>query len=183
MTAPFRGKERRTQEAFRSLLLALSYPGKAFPLPSSGPQEALRLLGETLLDGRVTALGPDWLFAALAEAPPRRAREPEEAEFAFLEGYTPALPSLLPRFPRGTPLEPEGGATLVLVAPLGQGQRARLRGPGIPGEREVGIGLPPAFWEARAACLAYPLGFELFLTDGRKVVGLPRTTEVEPWGT
>ncbi|GLV48932.1 carbon-phosphorus lyase [Thermus sp. LT1-2-5] len=180
---PFRGRERRTQEAFRSLLLALSYPGRAFPFPASGPREALRLIGETLLDEEATVLGPDWLLDALAEAPPRRALGPEEVDFAFVEGFGLELLSLLPRLPRGTPLEPEGGATLVLALPLEGGQRVRLRGPGIPGEAELRLPLPARFWEVRAASLDYPLGVDMFFTDGRRVVGLPRTTEVQPWAT
>lgn len=182
LAAPFTGWERRTQRAFRALLQALAYPGRPVPLPTRTPREALRLLGETLVDEGVGVHAPPWLRGALKGVGVREA-PPERAGLVFLEGFGPEVLDLLPRLARGTPLEPEGGATLFLPVRLDRGGRVALRGPGIPGERPLQADLPPEFWRTRAALLDYPLGWELFLTDGRQVVGLPRTTEVKPWDT
>jgi alpha-D-ribose 1-methylphosphonate 5-triphosphate synthase subunit PhnH len=81
---------------------------------------------------------------------------------------------------QGSDLHPEEGATLVLAATLGEGQALRLTGPGVDGLVDVKIGgLPDGFWDMRRDVMRYPMGFEIFLIDGARVLGLPRSTAVE----
>ncbi|PKQ06334.1 MAG: phosphonate C-P lyase system protein PhnH [Alphaproteobacteria bacterium HGW-Alphaproteobacteria-10] len=118
---------------------------------------------DQLLEPRLLALGG--LAAPL-----------ESAEFVFAEA-TPELPARL--FP-GDPAYPDRGATLIAPARIGQGASLRLSGPGIKGKRTVALGgIPAAFWSARARALHYPLGFDMFVLDGARLIGLPRTTEIE----
>jgi len=56
--------------------------------------------------------------------------------------------------------------------------RLRLRGPGIEREHTISVGgLPEAFWRHRLAQQPRsPQGFELLLTRGRWLAGIPRST-------
>ncbi|BDG20181.1 hypothetical protein TthSNM11_23840 (plasmid) [Thermus thermophilus] len=181
MTAPFRGWEKRAQETFRALLMALAYPGRVFPLRGPSPEEALLRVAEALVDGSVGVHGPGFLLEAL-RAQGVRSALPQEADFLFAEGPG-GLEDLARRARVGHPLSPEEGATLVAAVPLGRGPLLRVTGPGVEGEAFLRAPLPRGFLEVREARLAYPLGFEVFLVDGRGVVGLPRTAEVQVWDT
>ena len=87
---------------------------------------------------------------------------------------------LLQGLRRGSDLHPEDGATLVCDARLGAGQGLRLSGPGCDGPVAVAVGgLPEGFWTARAGLMRYPTGFELFLVEDDRVLGIPRSTRVE----
>ena len=57
--------------------------------------------------------------------------------------------------------------------------RMRFTGPGIDGARDMMIALPPEFWAMRERLCAYPEGFDLLLVDGRAVIGIPRSTQIE----
>ncbi len=176
-------RERRAQEVFRSLLLATSYPGRPYPLPTRSLRSALQAIAECLVDQRVGVWGPGWLLEALREQNPRAVPIPE-ADFVFLEGPEPLLQEgEAPPLKRGSPIAPETGATLVLGARFIAGTQVRLRGPGIPGEALFRSSLPAEFWAMRNRAVGYPLGFEVVLTDGLSVVAVPRGVEVEPWDT
>jgi alpha-D-ribose 1-methylphosphonate 5-triphosphate synthase subunit PhnH len=58
--------------------------------------------------------------------------------------------------------------------------RLRLRGPGIESEHAISVGgLPEAFWRHRIALQPrFPQGFELLLTRGRWLAGIPRSTHI-----
>ena len=58
--------------------------------------------------------------------------------------------------------------------------RLRLRGPGIESEHTISVGgLPESFWRHRMALeTRFPQGFELLLTRGRWLAGIPRSTRV-----
>ena len=56
----------------------------------------------------------------------------------------------------------------------------QLAGPGIQHKSDLCVEhLPREFWRLRADKIHYPLGIDIFLVDGKQVVGLPRTTTVE----
>jgi alpha-D-ribose 1-methylphosphonate 5-triphosphate synthase subunit PhnH len=84
--------------------------------------------------------------------------------------------------PIGTYEVPDQAATLVIGCGLESGTRLRLIGPGINGSTELRVSdLPRWFWPLRAERIRYPLGWDVFLVGGDRVVGLPRTTTVEVW--
>lgn len=103
---------------------------------------------------------------------------PGAADHVFLD--TLATSDLLRILRLGSDLHPEDGATLVVNAELGRGQALRLCGPGVDRAIEIRVGgLPGDFWAVRDRVMGYPVGFELFLVDGDRILGLARSTRVE----
>ncbi|MNS82865.1 Alpha-D-ribose 1-methylphosphonate 5-triphosphate synthase subunit PhnH [compost metagenome] len=64
---------------------------------------------------------------------------------------------------------------------LTDGDAAMLSGPGIQTRQTLrAAGLPDGFWrEWRRNHQRFPLGVDVFLTQGRRICGLPRSTRVE----
>jgi alpha-D-ribose 1-methylphosphonate 5-triphosphate synthase subunit PhnH len=55
-----------------------------------------------------------------------------------------------------------------------------LEGPGIQSKTSLWVdGIPHEFWTLRAEKCSYPLGWDIFLVSGNRVIGLPRTTRLE----
>jgi alpha-D-ribose 1-methylphosphonate 5-triphosphate synthase subunit PhnH len=166
--------EARTNATYEALMWALSRPGLIRDLPSPGQADIV----EALLDRecRVCCATPE-----IEQVAARTGAElvgPDCADHLFFD----RLPNVdvLAQISLGSDLYPETGATLVCAATLGQGPRLRLTGPGCNGVVEVQIGgLPDGFWQARARLIRYPMGFELFLVDGARVLGVPRSTGVK----
>src|SRR5699024_3224068 len=77
---------------------------------------------------------------------------------------------------------PEDGALVALAVPaLDGGPSLRLTGPGIPGERVIAPRGVPADLAAVRAGAAFPAGFDVLLVDpAGRVLGLPRSTRIEP---
>lgn len=187
-TAPgFADPARDSAEAFRAILDAMARPGTVRPLGAAlaapaplTPAAAAAAL--TLADADAPLWLPEpfrggpaeaWLRLHSAAAPAER---PEAAAFAL--GPWPLLAPVAARLPIGTAERPDRSATLILmVETLAQGDGARLSGPGLAAPVRLETGLPPAFWEARAA--AFPLGLDVLLCCGERVAALPRTTRVE----
>jgi alpha-D-ribose 1-methylphosphonate 5-triphosphate synthase subunit PhnH len=171
--------EARSQQVFKALMWALSYPGSLHPLPVSG-LESLLVVAETLLDLDTT------FYASTPELQTKLSRlggrpcSLDRAQYQFYEQFTEDdLPDL--RFvPVGALLTPEDSATLIVRAGVGSGYRMDLRGPGVCHTTELLIhGLPPAFWSIRQEMMCFPLGWDVFLVDDDQLVGIPRTTQVE----
>lgn len=179
------------QAAFRAALDAFAAPGTvadlgrraAAPAPL-GPAAAALLLA--LADGDAPVWLPDpegadaeaaaWLrFQAGAPV----TADPARAAFAALpEGDDPVGWA---RFPRGTPDYPDRSATLILpVRDLDGGPALALTGPGIEAERRIApLGLPDGFVAAMAANRdLFPLGFDLVLVSGSRLLALPRSTRI-----
>ena len=77
---------------------------------------------------------------------------------------------------------PGTSATLIIqVASLASGHGRRLTGPGIEKEQYLDVlGLPEDFWAAwKVNRSLYPLGVDLILTAGQELAALPRTTRAE----
>jgi len=170
-------QEARTQTVFRSLLWALSYPGKPYPLPSGvGP---LFAVGEALLDLETRFFTPDPALRDLFTEAGSCFSEPAQADYLFFPTVGRAELSHIVQAQRGELLYPDRGATLVLGTSL-NGSARRWSGPGIQGGRTVSVGgLPEGFWPLRAEAVRYPLGWDVFLVLDSLVLGLPRTTQVE----
>ena len=82
----------------------------------------------------------------------------------------------------GDPAYPDLSTTLLIeVASLDAGAEVSLAGPGIQGRQALrAAGLPEGFWrDWRINHQRFPLGVDVFLTHGRQLCALPRSTRVE----
>lgn len=164
-------EEVRDNATFAALMWALARPGRVRDLPEPGMAGIARALCDR--ECRVHADDPG--LAAVLAATDAAAVPAEKADHVFAE-----TPPDLTRLAAGSALDPDDGATVVLPAGLGRGTALRLTGPGIEDEAVVHVDGPePAFWAGRAAACRYPAGVELFLVDGARVMGLPRSTQIE----
>ena len=175
------------QRAFRSVLTALSEPGRpvaiVVELPDLGlaPSAAAAILALADIDT------PVWLSPSVHDlraylrfhtgAPV--ADDPANATFAVAANLAELPP--LGRFNAGTAISPETSATvLVVVDDFTSGMSAELTGPGIA----TSVGLAPAGFDAArwAEVVAnherFPRGIDLLLCCGHEIVGLPRSTRI-----
>ncbi len=159
---------------FEALMWALSRPGQIRRLPEPGPEGIV----DALIDRECRVFASDEKTVARAARAGAEIVAPNEADHVFAGDLSDA--SLLTRVPLGSDLHPENGATLVVNATFGTGEKLRLSGSGVDGAVTIAIGgLPSDFWARRRAVSRYPMGFELFLIDGHQVLGIPRSTQVE----
>lgn len=175
-----------SQRVFRCLLQAAASPGRLFALPPAGV-EALESLALTLLDHEVTfrmaGEGMDGAEERLSRMTGARTVTVSEADFVLISGGD--SDGVISRLKRGTLERPEIGATAIYVVkelsnrgPL----TLRLEGPGISGERALGVeGLPAAeitaIQESRSD---YPLGVDVYLVDAaERLAALPRSARME----
>lgn len=179
----------QSQEIFRTVLTALSEPGRIMqlsfqPVAGLAPGAAALAVLLSLTDGDT----PLWLgTTANALAAYLRFHtgapvvvDPREAHFALIADQADYRP--LAQFEPGTEDYPDRSATLIIeVEALDEGGPISLRGPGIPDHRHLSIrGLPPAFvaqWAANHA--QFPCGVDVILTCGPRLIGLPRSTILE----
>jgi alpha-D-ribose 1-methylphosphonate 5-triphosphate synthase subunit PhnH len=179
------------QRIFRSVLEAISRPGRIVDVPAAiqAPvplHPATAALCLTLLDFDTplwlddTAARPEvveWLrfHCSMPLAP-----EPLAAHFALVADVErmPALSA----FDAGTAEHPERSATVIVqVQALIGGTGRRLSGPGIANEVRLDVaGVPEPFWTWAADNHAgFPRGVDVFMSAGRVIAALPRTTRVE----
>jgi len=181
---------RDSQVAFRTVLGAMSYPGRIFmldvgliapePLHPASAAVALALLDfETPLwtDLPYDSEGVDWIrFHCGCPL----AAEPAAGRFALITGDPNRMP--LEEFNPGTDESAGDSGTLIIqAAGLAFGKGRKLTGPGIEKEHFLEVeGMPECFWRAlKANQLRYPLGVDVILTAGEVLAALPRTTLVE----
>ena len=179
-----------SQIVFRTVLDALSAPGKIFNLsdslagtPANLPPAAAALL-LTLADYET----PVWLQSEDQEtrrwlsfhtgAP--KASTPSEARFAVIDGA--ASSARLGDFNLGEDRYPDISTTiLVLCDALEGGLPVTLTGPGIKGSTCFAPrDLEASLWRDLADNNAmYPLGVDLIFVAGSQLAGLPRSTQIE----
>ena len=180
----------QSQSAFRALLAALSEPGLACDLddaivPPTGLEPATAVALLTLADYET----PIWLPAALRDGPAGAwlrfhcgaalVDDPARAAFAVIDGA--AAEPKLAAFNDGDDQFPDRSTTvLVQCAGLEGGEAVTLEGPGIAGQRSIApAGLRPGFWaDVEANAAVYPLGVDLLLVHGARMLGLPRSTQI-----
>ncbi|OZI67120.1 phosphonate C-P lyase system protein PhnH [Bordetella genomosp. 11] len=178
------------QETFRAALQALAHPGRIQELETScGVPSGLSPAMAAMLLALADVDAPVWLPAGVDESVRGFLRfhcacplvdDPAQARFiAVPAGHVaPSLDSCDP----GDAAYPDRSATLLIeVGAFGAGVALALSGPGIPGTRALAVaGLPADFREQWASNHAlFPLGVDVFLTQGRQICGLPRTTRME----
>lgn len=188
-----------SQRVFRTVLDALSHPGticniasdNASPAPLMPATAALCL---ALLDfeSRVW-LQPEARDSTADSALHRYLRfhcgcpiaaDSRSAHFAIVHDAE-ALPSLNTFHP-GDAVFPDRSTTVIiqvskLVSDATGQNTVTLRGPGIRDTSSFACaGLPLRFWqEWRENAEQFPLGVDVILVDGKRMVGLPRTVQVE----
>lgn len=181
----------QSQAAFRALLAALSEPGTVQQVASGiAPPEGLATATATALLTLADYETPVWLPEALRNGPAGAwlrfhcgaalVDRPSEAAFAVIDGA--AGEPKLSAFDPGTDQFPDRSATVIAqVAALEGGPAIALAGPGIPGSRKIAPqGLRPGFTdELRENGALYPLGVDVLLAHGDRLIGLPRSTQIE----
>lgn len=166
--------EMRTNATYEALMWVLSRPGLIRNLPTSEPT----VIAETLLDRECAVYCEDTGLAQVVSRTGAEIVAPADADHLFLT-HEPTS-TMLAALRQGSDMYSEDGATLIIPATFGQGDKLRLSGPGIDAVLEVSIsGISARFWAERARIMRYPMGFEIFLLDGSHVLGLPRSTSVE----
>jgi len=187
--------DRRNQKNYRSLLQAMSRPGRVFRLDAWGaasPFAAAMAIGECLLDPEVSLCvigngGAQAIQAVLTGSTQVRTESLESADFVFVCGVQSQGGVRLVK--RGRLEFPEEGATLVYCMdslPAGASDRFRVRltGPGITGKGGIAPemrGVPvEEFQELMAVNADYPLGVDaFFVRPNGEVMALPRSTRIQ----
>ncbi len=176
------------QRVFRTLLTALSEPGRVLDLapgcvPPEGLDPAAAAVALALCDGDT----PLWLDAR-ASAAAAYLRFHTGAPIVALPGdalfllaaarHRPPLALLA----AGTPDYPDRSATLILaVDGLAEGAGWALAGPGIAGTRRLAVaGIDERFageWRSNRA--RFPLGVDVVFAAHDRIAALPRSTRLE----
>ncbi len=167
----------RTNATFDELMWALSRPGLVRTLPSSG----MAAIGETLLDRECSfAVQDDDNFCEALKKTGARHVKLEDADYVFAAADTQAKASAFASLRRGTLAYPDDAATLIMPARFGFCSGLRLTGPGVKDSVTIAVdGVDPGFWQVRADAIRYPLGWDVYLVDGDRIIGLPRSTKIE----
>lgn len=161
---------------FDALMWALARPGKVHTLPASG----FTAIIASLIDRECTFYTTEHDLAAPLAATGARSVRLSEADYVFARLAASHEIAPMERLKTGNLLYPDESATLIVPARLGEGLRLRLSGPGIDGAVDVSIGgMDRGFWGLRETLVRYPLGFDLYVVDGNRVIGIPRSTKVE----
>jgi len=180
----------QSQQTFRAALQALAHPGSVQPLaPDCGVPPGLSPGMTAMLLALADVDAPVWLPPGVDDAVRQFLRfhcgcplvdAPSQARFAAVPAghAAPALEHCHP----GDPAYPDTSTTLLLeVESLDSGAAVTLSGPGIATQRTLRVaGLPAGFWaQWRANHQLFPLGVDVFLVQGNRLCGLPRTAIAE----
>ncbi len=169
--------EAKTHATFDALMWAFSYPGRIQQFKLEPSETGFSVIAEALLDLETSAWTNNPDLEQKIRATGAKIKTLEQAQYVFCHEF-PTL-ELLRVIRRGTPLEPDTSATLILAAGLETGQKLRLSGAGIQDALEVQIDLPLEFWDVREEVLAYPIGWDVLIVDGSRLLGIPRSTRIE----
>jgi alpha-D-ribose 1-methylphosphonate 5-triphosphate synthase subunit PhnH len=179
--------ETRTHDTFVALMWALAHPGRFGTLPvvtDNGALSAHELVGEAVMDIETSFWSSDPDIVEHLARTGARHLPPDRADFLFFPGLASEDLACVEEAKVGTMVRPDHAATLVVGCLLGEGLSLRLSGPGIRDRETVQVGgLPQAFWTLREGRRRYPSGWDVFLVDGERLLGIPRSTTVEVLAT
>jgi alpha-D-ribose 1-methylphosphonate 5-triphosphate synthase subunit PhnH len=173
------------QRDFRVILDAMARPGtirrveaEKLEVPA-GWDEAAAVVALALLDRDTTFWAEDGAVAEYIRGNTRsREADAAEAEFLFAVGAAGSALAVT-EATVGNALYPESGATVVLPAAFSGSVGVTIEGPGVAGTVRLDAGLPPELWQMRQERNAeFPLGLDWILTDGDRLVCVPRSTRV-----
>lgn len=168
------------QETFRTILTAMSQPGKVLAIHHDEYSDCLSAVLATLLDGTVSLADPDLLVSA-ADWPMLQVNQADvdKADFIVCNGQSKLC--IEPKL--GSLESPEQSATLMLsVKSLTEGDLiALLSGPGVNGCTKIHCSGLDAEWlrQREDWVCEFPLGIDILLIDSQGIMALPRTTKVE----
>jgi alpha-D-ribose 1-methylphosphonate 5-triphosphate synthase subunit PhnH len=164
---------------FSALMWALSHPGREQRLPNSG-QRAFVAIATTLIDLETSFYTPDGALAHELARTGARSAPIDVAHYQFYLEVTEHDLEPLYAAPVGSYAYPDESASLLIGCRLGSGTSLTLHGPGIQGSSTLYVGgVPRAFWSLRASAIRYPLGWDIWLIDEDRIVGLPRSIVIE----
>jgi alpha-D-ribose 1-methylphosphonate 5-triphosphate synthase subunit PhnH len=172
--------EARTRETFLALMWSLSYPGRIYTLPGE-TESALTNIAEALIDLETSYFTPDAALETQLKRTGARALSPQTAAYHFYPAGENGVQNSLAHIeaaPLGSARYPDEAATLIIGCTFETGGSLRLTGPGIQGTNTVQVDVPQVLWTLRSRA-RYPLGWDVFLVDGARLIGIPRTTVVE----
>jgi len=176
------------QRAFRSLLEALSHPGRPYnpqvditapagltPICAAACLALVDIETVVWLQPSLPIAVRDWLRFHTGC---RFATAPSNADFAVITAFSSEVD--LDIFSWGSAEYPEKSTTLLVqIEGLTGGEPKQLSGPGILESLAFAPCLPVSFWtQWHQNNAAYPRGLDCFLFAQDAVVGLPRTTHV-----
>lgn len=168
--------EMRSNATFDALLWALTRPGLVQTLSFAG----FLPLAESLLDRECSFFCEDEQLGEEIARTGAEATALSQAEYLFLSLETSRQVAALATLLNGNLLYPDASATIFAPATIGSGAMLRLSGPGIYGFVDIAIGgVDRSFWEMRAEAIRYPLGWDVYLADGDRLIGIPRSTKIE----
>lgn len=178
------------QQSFRRLLKAMSEPGVIVSLSQvSHGWQPLGVATSSLLLTLADSATPVWLSPRFANDMVRQnlrlhtsaplCETPEEAVFAVADATLSV--DALNALSQANAGAPESRTTLIMqVASLSGGRMLRLTGAGIYEERMVAPQLPQDVTDELAERLhPLPLGFDLILTCGDRLLAIPHATHLE----
>ncbi len=183
------------QAMFRLILDAMAHPGRIKTIAhDNGGSAAPGLLDHAAFALALTLMDfetPIWLDPKLtADQQVVEAlrfhcgcpiiEDPLGVSFAFISDVRNAPP--LSAFHPGTPDYPDRSTTVVMQASaFDDTEGVRLTGPGIKNAARLAVdGAPESFWQQWSSNQRqYPLGVDLILTAGNRLVALPRSVHVE----
>lgn len=178
-----------TQLAFRSIMEAISFPGRVLEVvrPQGQPKgwpSSLAAGCLTLLDSDVTVWldceDPDALHYLKFHTGCRISPRPEDADFAII--FDVAL-APFQQFKIGTDQYPDRSATLLIACEsLTDGAPIDASGPGIKLTNRIAPDIGNSkFWGIWADNNSvYPLGFDVFFFSDNAVLALPRGVSAQP---
>ncbi len=176
--------EVEARDVFLALMWALSYPGAVQALPGfTQTHESLAAVGRALLDLESSFYAGDEALERRLRPTGARNKPVASASYVFFSELANDELPLLEQASVGDFEYPDNSATLIIGCDFDTpaSTELNLSGPGIQSERQIRVAnLPAAFWQVRERLIHYPLGVDVFLVSGGQVIGLPRTTKVQP---
>lgn len=167
----------RTNAVFEELMWAIARPGIERRLPAAG----FNAVAESLIDRECSFHAEtDRALSDLITLTGSKPAAIDKADYVFAPIDAETGVAALAALKIGSLSYPDEAATLFATARFGSGQALRLSGPGVRDTLTIEVdGIHPSFWSMRAKSLRYPLGWDLFLLDGDRLIGIPRSTKIE----
>lgn len=176
------------QVSFRAALDALANPGIVHLVDVELPDEGIPIGALAVLLSLVDGDTPLWTSASVSESSRAYLRFQAGARFATSHSacafaYVATLQELpqISSFSPGSAMSPEESTTIIVaVDGFVGGATASLDGPGCREPREISpAGFTLSLWEQLARNHdRFPMGVDVLLVSGRRIVGLPRSTRI-----